>query len=102
MIDIVVPKVKAEWNFVAYAMGYRIYEVNDIHKDGYDNKDRCVRLFSKWLTTSSDKTWQTLINHIKKVDNLTAVVEEIEEELMIQCEKQLMVFVMIRIIYLYL
>ena len=85
LIKIVVPKVKAEWKYVAYAMGYKVYEVNDIHKDCCDSKERCVKLFTKWLITSSDKTWQTLLYHIKEVDDLTAVVEEIEKEL-IQCK----------------
>ena len=92
LIRIVVPKVKAEWQYVAYAMGYKVYEVNDIYKDSCDSKERCVKLFAKWLTTSSDKTWQALLNHIKEVDDLTAVVEEIEEEL-IKCKKLLAVMI---------
>ena len=64
LIKIVVPMVKAEWQYVAYAMGYKVYEVNDIYRDSCDSKERCVKLFAKWLTTGSDKTWRTLITVI--------------------------------------
>ena len=47
LIRIVVPKVRAEWKYIAYAMGYKVYEVNDIHKDCSDSKERCVKLFTK-------------------------------------------------------
>ena len=97
LIKIVVSKVRAEWQYIAYAMGYKVYEVNNIHKDCCDFKERCVKLFTKWLTTSSDKTWQTLLDHIKQVDDLTAVVEEIEMELT-QCKKLLIFIITLHIL----
>ena len=89
MIKIVIPKIKAEWQYVAYAMGYKVYEVNDIQKDSCDSKERCVKLLAKWLTASdhfANKTWQTLLGYIKEVDELTSAVEEIEKEL-IECKE---------------
>ena len=74
----------AKWKDVAYTMRYEIYEVDAIATECHDLKGCCEKLFTNWLTTGhgpTPKNWQTLIGHLKQVDDLTAAVEEIEKEL---------------------
>ena len=43
-----------------------------------------MKLFINWLTTShgpKPKTYQTLLKHIKKIDNLAVASEAIEKDL---------------------
>ena len=84
LINIVIPKIKAKWQDVAYCMRYEAYEVDAITTESRDLKEDCMKLFINWLTTShppTPKTWQTLLDHLKRVDELTAAVEQIEKEL---------------------
>jgi len=89
LIKIVIPKIKAKWKDVAYLMGYNEYDVDAIATESPHNlKECCEKLFTNWLMTShgpTPKTWHTLIEHLKQVDELTAAVEEIEKEL-IDCK----------------
>ena len=58
LINLVIPKVKASW-------------IN-------------LELFEDWLTTGhgcTPKTWQTLLQRIKRVNGLTAAANEIKEQL---------------------
>ena len=86
---IVIPKIKAEWKTVAYNMGYKPHETDAITVECcHKLKDCCVMLFEDWLRTShppTPKIWQTLLDHLKQVDDLTAVMEDIEKEL-INCK----------------
>ena len=85
LIKIVVPKVMAQWKYLAFCMTYKIEEVNAFRKDSQDVKECCEKLFENWLTTGHNpvpKTYKTLLNHIKEVDTLTAVSVEIEKELL--------------------
>ena len=80
----VIPKVKAHWQKLAYAMKYDIGEVDAFDKKGRDPKECCEKLFINWLTTGhgpTPKTYETLLKYIKKIDDLTAASEEIEKEL---------------------
>ena len=84
LIDIVIPKIKAKWQDVAYRMRYKLYEVDAIATEAPDLKECCIKLFTNWLNTChppTPKTWQTLLEHLKCVDELTAAVEQIEKEL---------------------
>ena len=84
LINIVIPKMKAQWQKLAYAMKYDIGEVNAFDKDGRDLEERCEKLFTNWITTGhgpTPKTYETLLKYIKKIDELTAAREEIEKEL---------------------
>jgi len=84
LIKIVIPKVKASWEDVAYSMGYDVYFV-EATKEDFSNLDkRCRKVFTDWLTTShgpTPKTWQTLLSKLKDVDDLKAAVESIDKEL---------------------
>ena len=81
LISIVIPKIKPQWESLAYCMGYNIQEVRGFKT----NKDCCISLFDNWLSTNhgpKPKTYQTLLKHIKKIDELTAAAsDEIEKEL---------------------
>ena len=93
LINIVIPKMKAQWQNLAYAMKYEIGEVNAFDKDGRDLEGGCKNLFTNWLTTGhgpTPKTYETLLKYIKKVNELTAAREEIEKELIKGNDKGLM------------
>ena len=85
LIEIVIPKIKAEWENVAYSMGYDIYIVAAIEKESSGSLDECCKkLFKDWLTTNNGctpKTWQKVIERIKAVNNLAAAAENISLEL---------------------
>ena len=81
---IVIPKIRAEWESVAYSMDYDSYTVSAIEKESRNLQDCCQKLFKDWLTTSngsSPKTWKTLLKCIEDVEELTAAVEKIKAEL---------------------
>ena len=82
--QIVAPKMKAHWSDLAYCMRYTAGEVKAFKKDSHDLEECCEKLFADWLESShgpTPKTYETLLKHIKKIDKLTAVSEEIEKEL---------------------
>ena len=82
---IVIPRIKAEWEDVAYALRYKIVTVNAIKaKHNEDPKNCCRELFIDWLSTNhgvDPKTWSTLLDKLKEVDNLSAATQEIINEL---------------------
>jgi len=84
VIKIVIPKVKASWEDVAYSMGYDVYFVKATREGFNSLEKRCRQVFTDWLMTShgpAPKTWHTLLSKLKDVDDLTAAVESIEKEL---------------------
>lgn len=81
---IVIPNIAAEWKEVAYALGYKIAIVKHIKKSHREAKECCMELFEDWLTTTNGtkpKTWQTLLNKLKRIDALDAATKQITEEL---------------------
>ena len=85
LIKFFIPKVMAHWEDLAFCMKYTIEEVSAFSKDSQDVKECCQKLFKNWLATNHGpvpQTYKTLLNHIKKVEMLTAVCEEIEKELL--------------------
>jgi len=82
---IVIPRIKAEWEDVAFALRYKIPTVNAIKAQHNENPKKCCRqLFIEWLSTNhgvSPKTWSTLIDKLKEVEDLAAATKEIENEL---------------------
>ena len=84
LIDLVIPKVKASWVNLAYSMGYSVNAVRGFKEDGRNSDEQCCQLFEDWLTTEhgcTPKTWQTLLQRIKRVNGLTAAADEIKEQL---------------------
>ena len=84
LTEIVVPNVKANWDNLAYCMRYNTREVEAFRKDSQDLKECCMKLFTNWLETGhgpTPKTYQTLLNHIKEIEDLSTASEEIERNL---------------------
>ena len=70
-------------------MGYSINAVRGFERNGKSLDEQCRKLFENWLTTGqgcTPKTQQTLLQCIKRVNELTAAAEEIEKEL-IKCKE---------------
>ena len=82
---IVVPRISADWEDVAFALRYEIPAVKLIKsKHNNDPKKCCKELFMDWLTTDNGvgpKVWSTLLDKLKKVGDLTAVRKKIKKEL---------------------
>ena len=82
---IVVPEVSAEWEDIAYELGYEISTVKQIRNKHKENPTKCCKeLFEDWLTTNNGakpKIWQTLLNKLKEVEELTSITEGIIEKL---------------------
>ena len=95
LIEIVIPKIKAEWETLAYSMRYQPSDVKGFRGDSQDFQQCCKELFINWITTDhgpKPKTYQTLLNHIKKIENLLAVSESIKKELIQGRYKEYSVF----------
>ena len=85
IISIVIPRIKAKWEYVAYSMQYSIPAVDEFAKDSHDSEQNCLNLFKNWLNTPNGvfpKTWCTLLVRIKAVDGLKAEADDIEREIM--------------------
>ena len=84
LTQIVIPKIKAEWETLAYCMRYTVEEVNGFKRDSQDSSEYCKILLTNWISTGhgpNPKTYLTLLKCIKKIDKLTAVSKAVEEEL---------------------
>ena len=84
LTQIVIPKIKAEWENLAYCMRYTPEEVNGFKKDSQDCGECSKNLLANWISTGhgpNPKTYQTLLKHIKKIDILTAASEVVVEDL---------------------
>ena len=84
LIKIVIPKIQAEWEDVAYSLEYDVAAVKAFKKDGHDGKKCCRKLFEDWLDSShgtTPKTWSKLLERIKEVDSLHTASENIVKEL---------------------
>ena len=84
LTKIVIPKITANWEDLAYCMRYTVEEVEGFRRDSQDLKDCCRKLLINWLTTDhvpKHKTYHTLLKQIKKIDGLRAASETIEKEL---------------------
>ena len=88
LIKIVVPKISAEWEDVAYALQFNIPTIESIVQRHNNNSKKCCKeLFKIWLTTNLGvipKIWATLLDKLKEVPELWAAVEEITRELFMQ------------------
>ena len=81
---IVIPKIEAEWEDVAFVLDYDITTVNSINKKCNDNPRMCCKeLFKDWLSTdhgAGSRTWSTLLGKLNEVDELAAANKEIKDE----------------------
>ena len=84
LTEIVAPKIMAEWESLAFCMRYTPADVAAFSKDAKNSRECCRNLFNNWVTTDhgpKPKTYQTLLKHIKKINNLKAASEAIEKDL---------------------
>ena len=83
--QIVIPRVAAEWEAVAFALRYEISTIQCIRSNHHgDVKKCCKKLFEDWLSTSNGvepKTWGTLFTTLKDIIELYAATKEIIEKL---------------------
>lgn len=82
---IVTPRIKPEWEDFAYALHYEINSVKAIKEKYREDPKKCCRaLFEDWLLTDhgdGPKTWQTILDKLKEVEDLVAAREEIIQAL---------------------
>ena len=84
LTEIVIPKIKDEWESLAYSMRYTTQEVKSFKRDSQDSHECCKNLLDNWISTGhgpKPKTYQTLLKRIKKISNLAAASEAVEKEL---------------------
>ena len=83
--SIVVPRVAAHWNDIAFNLDFKIQTTEIISKMCFYNPESCCKeLFKQWLISSkgkSPKIWSTLLTSLKCMDDLRAATEEIEKDL---------------------
>ena len=80
----VIPKIKYNWEDLAYSLSFTISEVEMCQKESSSLEERCKNILNTWLGTNHGprpKTYQTLLKYIKKVDELRSASEVIEREL---------------------
>ena len=85
LLKIVIPKIAAHWTTVAYFLELEVPRVEIIRKQyPNDPEESCTEVFVHWLTSDegiSPKTWGALLKALKDIKKLTAVTEQIENEL---------------------
>ena len=84
LIKIIIPKVEAEWEDLAYCMRYKPENVEAIKRESSNLKEQCRKLFVDWLSSSNGpmpKTYLTLLSHIKKIKTFATTSKVIEKEL---------------------
>ena len=84
LYKIVVPKIMAHWEEVAYISFHcdlaKVDAIEAKHKS--DPKKCCQELVKHWMRTEKSKTWETLLKQLNEVVELTTNVEEILEQLL--------------------
>ena len=82
---IVIPRIKAEWDDFAYALHYETNAVKAIREKHREDPKKCCRaIFEDWLETDNGdgpKSWQTILDKLKEVEELVAAREKIMQEL---------------------
>ena len=84
LTKIVIPKIMHVWEYIAEALRYDFAIIRAIKaKEGDDPKKCCREFFRDWLTTNNGakagpKAWSTLLDALKKVDDIpTDITEDI-------------------------
>ena len=82
LMKIVIPRVMNEWKYIAYAMRYGLAIIGSIKEKGRENSKKCCEdFFVDWLTTDNgakagSKTWATLLDVLKEIDDIAADIKE--------------------------
>ena len=84
---IVIPKIMDKWEYIAEALRYDLATIRAIkQKERADPKQCCREFFQDWLMTNNGakvgpKVWSTLLDVLKKGDEISAdIVEDITEK----------------------
>jgi len=79
---IVIPKICAHWEEVAYALRFKIADVDAISEMHSGKPKKCCRqLLKEWLSSGkgiTPKTWPMLLAILGRIDDLAAILEEIK------------------------
>ena len=81
---IVIPRIQAEWEQVAFALRYSIPKVKAIKENNQYSKKCCLELFVDWLSTdhgAGPKTWSTLIETTVATNE---IIDELEKSAQLQ------------------
>ena len=62
LIDIVIPRIQADWEDLAYPMQYDVHTVKTIAKDAGDSRKCCRRLLEDWITMSNSVAPKNMVN----------------------------------------
>ena len=87
LVKVVIPRIMWEWEYIAEALRYDLATIEGIKEKERENPKRCCREFFKdWLTTNNGakagpKTWSTLLDVLKEVDEISSdSIEDIIEK----------------------
>ena len=87
LTKIVIPKIMNQWQYVAEAFRYEIYDIKAIKEKGNGDPKLCCReFFMDWLETQrgarvGPKVWSTLLDTLKEVDEIAeGTVQEITDK----------------------
>ena len=87
LTNIVISKIMNKWEYIADALYYDLSTVEAIKiREHKDPKQCCREFFKDWLMTNNGaragpKVWSTLLDALKKVDEISAdILENITEE----------------------
>ena len=78
LMKIVIPEIMNEWEYIAYALRYKVATIRAIKEKERENPKKCCEEFFKdWLTTDNGaragpKVWLTLISTLKDIDEISA------------------------------
>ena len=85
LLTIVVPRIAAEWDKVAYFLEFNISSIKIIRQQYWNvPKECCYHLLEEWISTDegvTPKNWTTLLSVLKQIKELTNVCSEIEKDL---------------------
>ena len=85
LLDIVVPRVAADWDKVAHQLEFDISIIRIIQRRCRDDPEECChQLLKDWVTTDKGvgpKNWATLLAALKKISQLRSATQQIEDDL---------------------
>ena len=88
LTKVVIPKIMNEWEYIAEALQYDVPVIKSIREKGLGDSKKCCReFFQDWLTTKNGakagpKVWSTLIDALRKVNEIAVdIPEDIIKEL---------------------
>ena len=85
LVNIVLPKIAADWKLVAINLRFENSAIRIIQQRGRDDPENCcLEMLTDWVTKDhgvGPKTWATLLCALKNIRKLTNACNEIEKEI---------------------